>query len=867
MNTEPPEAPTSLEVTERKSRQVQINWKTPFAGNSAITAYLIEFRILNAGDGSNTIGNWSNQRHVPTTHASRHSTVVSTLQPDREYELRISAMNQVGVGPASSSVHFRSGEEPPAGPPLQLHIEPSGSTSLKVRWKAPRVDLRNGQIRGYYIGYRLLSGIASQDHQHSFNYKNVELIANQTTIDAVVHTYLSNLQRKSQYAVVVQAYNLAGAGPRSDEIRQTTLDAAPPITPRLEVTASGASWLQLIWYAPSSSSSSQPMTDAAKISSSLAVPPPEPADYTVYYRLEAESQFHRRSIPAQITTSSTSTSASLALSSMALGEYRLEGLRCGNRYELYMTASNSLGSGEPSERLLSRTAGAAPVSPAAGQSFIVRNYSALTLQLHLWKTGGCPIRSFSIQYRPNITASVETNGASETSAPLVMTPTRWTVIKKELSGSSRLLNRELLLQLPHLTSNTWYQLLVAAKSDAGTTEEEYLVRTLNRSELDANNAWMVGGVMTTYDASNTPEMLPDMPNSGPGGYQMSGNVPNVGGTNGNGGSSYELLDSSSNSLLAVQQLAVLAPLLATGVLLALIGALGVLCVRRQVGLSAGMIGLQRLPAMATATDTSANSLSHKIPAKSLGNAGATLMPPEQYTLSDYQRMQMASDAAAVDALYGKLFAAAAAAACPLTMPAAQTNGNTTMVGLSGSVSTGQLLDDNRHAMLDQDVCKTNQINDGRMLTCGAYYSSPLRKYPTLGCAANAISCGELLSGTNATMNMSGGVGTCTAPNCAGPHDYAEPYTQRCLLDLDVIPTPPPPPPPTSTGTNALLSTTTITTGPTSCSDDTSANATAGSAQVRMIRFPSKNNEQMYATIKRGNARNPANFVGSTAAHI
>lgn len=38
--------------------------------------------------------------------------------------------------------------------------------------------------------------------------------------------------------------------------------------------------------------------------------------------------------------------------------YTLEGLRCGSGYRLYMTATNSLGTGEPGDVLALRTKGA-----------------------------------------------------------------------------------------------------------------------------------------------------------------------------------------------------------------------------------------------------------------------------------------------------------------------------------------------------------------------------------------------------------------------------------------------------------------------------------------------------------------------------
>lgn len=78
--------------------------------------------------------------------------------------------------------------------------------------QAPREDLRHGEINGYYIGYR------PSDSDEPFQYKNVEA-------SAAGLSYLTNLRRLTRYAVIVQAYNNAGAGPRSDEVEATTLEA------------------------------------------------------------------------------------------------------------------------------------------------------------------------------------------------------------------------------------------------------------------------------------------------------------------------------------------------------------------------------------------------------------------------------------------------------------------------------------------------------------------------------------------------------------------------------------------------------------------------------------------------------------------
>lgn len=333
-----------------------------------------------------------------------------------------------------------------------------------------------------------------------------------------------------------------------------------------------------------------------------------------------------------------------------------------------------------------------------------------------------------------------------------------------------------------------------------------------------------------------------------------------GGTN--SGSS-EQLDGSPGSILAVQQLAVLAPLLATGVLLALIGAFVVICLRRQTGFSAGMIGLQRLQmANGSAMDATLGKNGNKLQNTNTtsGNGIGSHPVSEQYTLSDYQRLQMASDAAAVDVLYGKLFAAAATG-CPISIPHQTGNGVNTGPSNNGlSVSTGQLLEEDPINNADMNnVCKQSNDPTSHMLNCGSYYSSPLRKY-SVSCTGKGPSCNEIIGFNTATMGNHSN-GGCMAPNCVGPHDYAEPYSQRCLVDLDAAPPPPP---------NSMMTSNTLTSNcPNMNTSNTNDLVDSAHGQVRLVRLSigGKANEQMYATIKRGTTRNPTNFTAKTGAHI
>lgn len=79
-------------------------------------------------------------------------------------------------------------------------------------------------------------------------------------------------------------------------------------------------------------------------------------------------------------------------------EYTLEGLSCGTRYQLYATSFNSIGTGEASDILNTRTKGAKPGVPPA-QKFIEVSQNSVTLHLSAWDDGGCPMLYFVVEYK------------------------------------------------------------------------------------------------------------------------------------------------------------------------------------------------------------------------------------------------------------------------------------------------------------------------------------------------------------------------------------------------------------------------------------------------------------------------------------
>lgn len=113
--------------------------------------------------------------------------------------------------PTSASLVFQTAEEVPGGPPTDVIIETTSSTSLKIKWKAPLKVVQFGKIKGYYIGYKIA------DSDDPFQYKNVDVVSDSDP-NKFESSYVTNLKRKTTYIIILQAYNSVGAGPRTDEV-------------------------------------------------------------------------------------------------------------------------------------------------------------------------------------------------------------------------------------------------------------------------------------------------------------------------------------------------------------------------------------------------------------------------------------------------------------------------------------------------------------------------------------------------------------------------------------------------------------------------------------------------------------------------
>ncbi|XP_017132746.1 Down syndrome cell adhesion molecule-like protein Dscam2 isoform X34 [Drosophila elegans] len=210
---EVPEMPYALKVLDKSGRSVQLSWAQPYDGNSPLDRYIIEFKRSRAS--------WTEiDRVIVPGHTTEAQ--VQKLSPATTYNIRIVAENAIGTSQSSEAVTIITAEEAPSGKPQNIKVEPVNQTTMRVTWKPPPRTEWNGEILGYYVGYKL------SNTNSSYVFETINFI----TEEGKEHNLeLQNLRVYTQYSVVIQAFNKIGAGPLSEEEKQFTAEGTPSQPP------------------------------------------------------------------------------------------------------------------------------------------------------------------------------------------------------------------------------------------------------------------------------------------------------------------------------------------------------------------------------------------------------------------------------------------------------------------------------------------------------------------------------------------------------------------------------------------------------------------------------------------------------------
>lgn len=287
--------------------------------------------------------------------------------------------------------------------------------------------------------------------------------------------HLTNLMRSTRYSAYVKALNSRGRGPASEEVVVKTLDDVPPTAPSLQVHSSTTSSITISWSFLNS-------LGASGVS-----------QFVLYYKKLTSNQ-EWKEVP--ITTKDMT--------------HTIAGLECGQSYEFYMTAHNSVGKSEPSTPVLGRTQGAPPISPRQSDLFAKVTTTEAVINLSAWRSSECVIREFVIRIRTKndrewivltsrhsmsnaITSSSSSSRSDEDplSSLAASSSSSLSVLSSSsshVSGSHSLTSgifsaTENFFFIRNLLPQTAYELEVTARNQAGTTQAQYefYTKTLGES--------------------------------------------------------------------------------------------------------------------------------------------------------------------------------------------------------------------------------------------------------------------------------------------------------------------------------------------------------------------------------------------------
>ncbi|KAI0210962.1 Protein sidekick [Lamellibrachia satsuma] len=231
---------TSVELSTDSNRAVIVAWQPGYDGKSPISRFVVQYRQLSPGVTLRPEEGW----RTASASVSKDSRLytVTGLRPAQRYQFRVSAVNDVGQGPASgASSVVTLPQQPPSGPPLEVVASPRLDTasSVIIQWKPPLEDDWNGALLGYMIRYKL-----SGYQDNTLSYVNV-------TNYLVTSFRLDDLIIFQEYEVAVAAYNAKGIGVYSNYEAVRTREGRPEAAPTdLTLTPVNSTAIKLNWKPP-----------------------------------------------------------------------------------------------------------------------------------------------------------------------------------------------------------------------------------------------------------------------------------------------------------------------------------------------------------------------------------------------------------------------------------------------------------------------------------------------------------------------------------------------------------------------------------------------------------------------------------------
>jgi len=223
-----PEAPLNPRVSGWSRTGVQLSWQAPDPGSSPITGYQIEY-------SSDSGTEWTT---FPTTYAASDTEgSVSGLTENREYQLRVLALNAAGPSSPSSIVTQVIGLLPSNPRNVVATVVSQETGSVRVSWDAPE-DVGSSPVSTYRIDMSTDSGATWSTRVADWPSSSGTSLG------------LANLTGGRTYLFRVYATNLSGTSGAFGQSDAVTLGIVT-VAPARPVTNPGDRSIEVTWQAPS----------------------------------------------------------------------------------------------------------------------------------------------------------------------------------------------------------------------------------------------------------------------------------------------------------------------------------------------------------------------------------------------------------------------------------------------------------------------------------------------------------------------------------------------------------------------------------------------------------------------------------------
>uniref|UniRef100_A0A8C4S2V6 Cell adhesion molecule DSCAM n=1 Tax=Erpetoichthys calabaricus TaxID=27687 RepID=A0A8C4S2V6_ERPCA len=480
----PSRPPENVVASATSSETISLSWSVP--PKEALNGILQGYRVIywaNLPDGE--LG------EIKNVTTSQPSLELDGLEKYTNYSIQVLAFTRAGDGVRSEQIFTRTKEDVP-GPTAGVKAAAATASVVYVSWLPP-LKL-NGIIRKYTI----------------FCSDTFPMVSSEFEASPDVFFYrVPNLSRNRKYSIWVVAATAAGRGNASEIITVEPQAKAPARILTFSGTVT-TPWMRDIvlpckavgdpsptikWQKDSNGSPTAVTIDGRRsiYSNGSFVIRTVKAEDSGYYTCVASNNWGSDEITLNLQvqvppdqprlTVSKTTSSSITLAwipgdnggssirgyilqysednseqwgsfpiSPSERSYRLENLKCGTWYKFTLTAQNGVGPGRISEIIEAKTHGKEPQFSKEQELFASINTTLVRLNLIGWNDGGCPITTFTLEYRP-------------------LGTTVWTTAQRTSLSKSYILN--------DLQEATWYELQMRVCNSAGCAEKQAKFATLN----------------------------------------------------------------------------------------------------------------------------------------------------------------------------------------------------------------------------------------------------------------------------------------------------------------------------------------------------------------------------------------------------